>query len=117
MISNTINILAIIEALIEIGIIVVTLDLTALPAIILIEIVTLNNFYIAIQINIPNFKSLFRMEFATRIVIEDSALDLREKKLKRLYFIEMLLRFNRLFQEQEEYSITLILLDRLVIFK
>ena len=37
-----------IEALIEVGIIVVTLDLTALPTIILKEIVTLNNFYIVI---------------------------------------------------------------------
>ena len=37
-----------IEALIKVGIIVVTLDLTTLPTIILIEIVTLNNFYIAI---------------------------------------------------------------------
>ena len=101
----------------EIGIIVVTLDLTTSSAIILIEMITLNNFYIAIQINIPNFKSLFRIEFAIRIVIEDSILDLREKKLKRLYFIEMSLRFNRLFQEQEEYSMTLILLNILVIFK
>ena len=70
-----------------------------MPATILTEIVTLNNFYIAIQINIPNFKSLFRIEFVIRIVIEDSALDLREKKLKRLYFIEIPLRFNRSFQE------------------
>ena len=68
-----------------------------MPAIILIEIVILNNFYIAIQINIPNFKSLFRIGFIIRIVIEDSVLDSREKKLKRLYFIEILLRFNRLF--------------------
>ena len=37
-----------IEALMEVGIIVVTLDLTILPAIILIEIVTLNSFPIAI---------------------------------------------------------------------
>ena len=99
------------------GIIVTTLDLTALSAIILTEIVTLNNFHMAIRINIPNFKSLFRIEFATRIVIEDSVLDLREKELKRLCFAEMLLRFNRLFQEQEEYSITLISLNRPVIFK
>ena len=81
------------------GIIVVTLDPTALPAIILIEIITLNNFYIAIWINISNFKSLFRIEFTIRIVIEDFILDLREKKLKRLYFTEISLRFNRLFQE------------------
>ena len=101
----------------EIGIIAVTLDLTTLPATILTEIVTLNNFHITIRINIPNFKSLFRIEFAIRIVIEDSTLDLREKKLKRLYFIEILLRFNRSFQEQEEHSITLISLDILVIFK
>ena len=80
-------------------IIVVTLDLTTSPAIILIEIVTLNNFYITIQISIPNFKSLFRIEFVIRTVTEDSALDLREKKLKRLYFTEISLRFNRLFQE------------------
>ena len=52
-----------------------------------------------IQINILNFKSLFRIEFTIRIVIEDSILDPREKKLKRLYFIEIPLRFNRLFQE------------------
>ena len=64
-----------------------------------------------------NFKSLFRIEFIIRIAIEDSILDLREKELKRLYFIEILLRFNRLFQEQEKYSMTLILLNRLVIFK
>ena len=70
-----------------------------------------------IQIDIPNFKSLFRIEFTIRIVTEDSALDSREKELKRLYFIEILLRFNRLFQEQEKYSITLILLNILVIFK
>ena len=81
----------------EVGIIVVTLDPTTLPTIILIEIVTLNNFHMTIRINIPNFKSLFRIEFIIRIVIEDSVLDLREKKLKRLYFIEILLRFNRLF--------------------
>ena len=81
----------------KVGIIVVTLDLTTLPAIILIEIVTLNNFYIVIRINIPNFKSLFRIEFTIRIVTKDSALDLREKELKRLYFTEMPFRFNRLF--------------------
>ena len=57
------------------------------------------------------------MEFATRIAIEDSVLDPREKELKRLYFVEILLRFDRLFQEQEEYSITLILLNRLVTFE
>ena len=68
-----------IEALIEIGIIVITLDLTALSATILTEIITLNNFYIAIRINIPNFKNLFRIEFIIRIVIEDSALDQREE--------------------------------------
>ena len=89
-----------IEALIEIGIIVATLDPTTLPAIILIEIVILNSFYIAIQINIPNFKSLFRIEFTTRIVTEDSALNLREKELKRLYFTEIPLRFNRLFKNK-----------------
>ena len=83
----------------EVGIIVATLDLTTSPAIILTEIVTLNNFPIVIQINIPNFKKLFRIEFAIRIVTEDSALDLREKKLKRLYFTEIPLGFNRLFQE------------------
>ena len=83
----------------EIRIIVVALDPTTLPAIILIEIVTLNNFYIVIQINISNFKSLFRIEFIIRTVIKDSALDLREKELKRLYFTEIPLRFNRLFQE------------------
>ena len=88
-----------------------------MSAIILIEIVTLNNFYIVIQIDIPNFKSLFRIEFVTRIVTEDSILDLREKELKRLCFVEMPLGFNRLFQEQEEHSIILILLNRLVIFK
>ena len=81
----------------EIGIIVITLDLTILPTIILIEIVTSNSFLIVIQINISNFKNLFRIEFITRIAIEDSVLDLRKKKLKRLYFIEILLRFNRLF--------------------
>ena len=81
----------------EIEIIVVTLDLTTLPAIILTEIVILNNFYITIQINIHNFKSLFRIEFTIRIVIEDSILDSREKKLKRLYFIEISLGFNRSF--------------------
>ena len=80
-------------------IIVATLDLTTSPAIILIEIVTLNNFPIVIQINIPNFKNLFRIEFIIRIATEDSTLDLREKELKRLYFIEMPLRFNRSFQE------------------
>ena len=101
----------------KIGIIVATLDLTALSATILIEIVTLNNFPIVIQINILNFKNLFRIEFTTRTATEDSALDLREKELKRLYFTEMPLRFNRSFQEQEEHSITLILLDRLVTFK
>ena len=85
------------KALIEMRIIVVTLDLTTLPAIILTEIVTLNNFYIVIQINISNFKSLFRIESAIRTVTEDSVLDLREKELKRLYFVEILLRFNRLF--------------------
>ena len=68
-----------------------------MSAIILIEIVTLNSFPIAIQIDIPNFKSLFRIEFIIRIATEDSALDPREKKLKRLYFTEMLLRFNRSF--------------------
>ena len=81
----------------KIGIIVITLDLITLPTIILIEIVTLNNSYIVIQINISNFKSLFRIEFTIRIVIEDSILDLREKELKRLCFTEILLRFNRLF--------------------
>ena len=86
-----------IEALIEIGIIVVALDLTALPTTILTEIITLNSFLMTIQISIPNFRSLFRIESITRIVIEDSALDLREKELKRLYFIEMPLRFNRSF--------------------
>ena len=101
----------------KIGIIVVTLDLTALPTIILTEIVTLNNCCIAIWISIPNFKSLFRIEFITRTVIEDSVLDLREKDLKRLCFAEISLGFNRLFQEQEKYSITLILLDRLITFK
>ena len=78
-------------------IIIATLDPTALPAIILIEIVTLNNFYIAIRIDIPNFKSLFRIEFVIRIVIGGSVLDPREKELKRLYFVEMLLGFDRLF--------------------
>ena len=101
----------------KIGIIVVTLDLTALPAIILIEIVILNNFPMTIRINISNFKSLFRMEFAIRIVIEDSALDLGEKELKRLCFVEMSLGFDRLFQEQEEYSMILILLNGLVTFE
>ena len=81
----------------KVGIIVVTLDLTTLLAIILIEIVTLNNFSIVIQINVSNFKNLFRIKFAIRIAIEDSALDLREKELKRLCFAEILLRFNRLF--------------------
>ena len=81
----------------EIGIIVTTLDLTTLPAIILIEIITLNNFPIVIQINISNFKNLFRIEFVIRIATEDSTLDLREKELKRLCFIEILLGFNRLF--------------------
>ena len=88
-----------------------------MPTIILIEIITLNNFYIVIQINIHSFRSLFRIESIIRIVTEDSALDPKEKKLKRLCFTEMLLRFNRLFQEQEEHSITLILLDTLVTFK
>ena len=92
-------------------------SLTALPAIILIEIVTLNNFHMTIQINISNFKSLFRIEFAIRIVTEDSVLDLREKELKRLYFVEIPFRFNRSFQEQEEYSITLILPNILATFK
>ena len=105
------------KALIEVEIIIVTLDLTTLSAIILIEIVTLNNFSIVIQIDISNFKNLFRIEFAIRIVIEDSVLDLREKELKRLYFVEIPLGFNRLFQEQEKYSITLISLDILVTFK
>ena len=68
-----------------------------MSTIILIEIVTLNSFSIAIQINILYFRSLFRIESTIRIVIEDSILDLREKKLKRLYFIEIFLRFNRLF--------------------
>ena len=68
-----------------------------MPAIILIEIIILNNFSIVIQINISNFKNLFRIEFVTRIATEDSILDLREKKLKRLYFAEMPLGFNRLF--------------------
>ena len=94
-----------------------TLDLTALPAIILTEMITLNNFPMVIQINIPNFKNLFRIEFAIRIVTEDSALDLGEKELKRLCFVEMPLRFDRSFQEQEEYSMTLILLDVLVTFE
>ena len=93
------------------------MDLTTLSTIILIEIITLNNFYIAIWINISNFKSLFRIESIIRIIIGDSILDLREKELKRLYFIEIFLGFNRLFQEQEEYSMTLILLDVLVTFK
>ena len=75
-------------------IIVIALDLTTLPTIILIEIVTLNSFSIAIQISISNFRSLFRIESAIRIVIEGSILDLREKKLKRLYFIEISLRFK-----------------------
>ena len=88
-----------------------------MSTIILIEIITLNIFPIAIRINIPNFKSLFRIEFIIRIIIEDSILDLREKKLKRLYFVEIFLRFNRLFQEQEKYSIILILSNELVIFK
>ena len=70
-----------------------------MPAIILIEIITLNSFSIVIRINVPNFKSLFRIESTIRIVTEDSALDLREKKLKRLCFIVISLRFNRLFQE------------------
>ena len=83
-----------IEALMEVGIIVVTLDPTALPTIILTEIVTLNSFPIAIRISISNFKSLFRIEFTIRIVIEGSILDLREKKLKRLYFTEIPLKFN-----------------------
>ena len=83
----------------EMGIIVATLDPTASPAIILTEIVTLNSFPIAIRISILNFKSLFRIESTIRIVIEDFILDLRKKKLKRLYFIEISLRFNRLFQE------------------
>ena len=83
----------------EIGIIVATLDLTTLSTIILIEIVTLNSFLIAIRISISNFRSLFRIESIIRIVTEGSILDLREKKLKRLYFIEIPLRFNRLFQE------------------
>ena len=81
----------------EVGIIVATLDLTVSPAIILIEMITLNSFLIVIWINIPNFKNLFRIEFIIRIIIKDSALDPREKKLKRLYFIEISLRFNRLF--------------------
>ena len=85
------------EALTEVGIIVIALDPTALPAIILTEMITLNNFHIVIQINISNFKSLFRIEFIIRIIIEDSVLDPREKKLKRLYFIEISLGFNRLF--------------------
>ena len=66
---------------------------------ILTEIITLNNFPIVIQINISNFKNLFRIEFTIRIATEDSVLDLREKKLKRLYFVEMPLGFNKLFQE------------------
>ena len=81
----------------EIRVIVATLDLTTLPTIILIEIITLNSFSIVIWINISNFKSLFRIEFTIRIVIEDSILDPKEKKLKRLYFAEMSLGFNRLF--------------------
>ena len=81
----------------EVGIMIATLDLTALSATILIEIVTLNNFYIAIRIDVSNFKSLFRIEFATRIVTEDSVLDPREKELKRLCFVEMSLGFNRSF--------------------
>ena len=68
-----------------------------MPTIILIEIVTLNNFPIVIQIDISNFKNLFRIEFIIRTVTEDSVLDLREKKLKRLYFAEILLGFNRSF--------------------
>ena len=87
------------KALMEIGIIVATLDPTALPAIILTEIVTLDSFLIAIQISVSNFRSLFRIESVIRIVIGGSILDLREKELKRLCFIEILLRFNRLFQE------------------
>ena len=81
----------------EVGIIVITLDLTTLPAIILIEMITLNSFSIAIQISISNFRSLFRIESTIRIATGDSALDLREKKLKRLCFIEISLGFNRLF--------------------
>ena len=88
-----------------------------MSTIILIEIIILNSFPITIQISISNFKSLFRIEFTIRIVIGDFVLDLREKKLKRLYFIEMSLRFNRLFQKQEEYSIILILLNELVTFE
>ena len=70
-----------------------------MPTIILIEIVILNSFSIAIRISILNFRSLFRIESAIRIVIGGSVLDLREKELKRLYFVEISLRFNRLFQE------------------
>ena len=74
-----------------------TLDLTISPTIILTEIVILNSFSIAIQISIPNFRSLFRIESIIRIVTEGSALDLREKELKRSYFIEIPLGFNRSF--------------------
>ena len=101
----------------EVGIIVATLDLTILPAVILTEIVTLNSFPMAIRISIPNFRSLFRMESITRIATGGSALDLREKELKRLCFAEIPLRFNRSFQEQEKYSMTLISLGILVMFR
>ena len=89
--------LLLIEVLIEVVDIIETFNLTILPTIILIRIVIQYSILIVIQINTPNFRNLFRIEFIIRIVIREFVQVLREKVQKRLYSIIILLRFNRLF--------------------
>ena len=89
--------LLLIEVLIEVVDIIETFNLTVLSTITLTRTVTQNSILIVIQINTPNFRNLFRIEFIIRIVIKGFTQVPREKMQKRLYSIIILLRCNRLF--------------------
>ena len=68
-----------IEVLTEVVDIVETFNLTVLPTITLIGIVTQYSILIVIRINTLNFRNLFRIEFTIRITIKGFVLALKEK--------------------------------------
>ncbi len=71
----------------------------------------------AIQIVTPSFRNLFRIEFAIRTVIDDSALDPEEKEQRKLYYVVMPLRFNRSFLGLRVPVMTLMFLEELRIYR
>ncbi len=93
------------------------LDLTTMLVITSTGIGIWNSIYIAIWIITPSSKNLFRIEFAIRIVMDDSALDLRGKEQRKLCCVVMPLGFDRSFLGLRVPAMTLMFLKELRIYR